>query len=218
MLPLIVLHRLDDDFETYIEKFIVDNLIRIYNISRIRPVKTELTIDQVRAVRKEISRFSSETRLYILYSFDMASLEAQNSLLKTLEERNISNQFILGAKNAERILPTIKSRASIVTVGTSDIQVVRDETDNFLTRFVKDKTFDFMADPLVQAPVKEQAVLFFDECMLFFRTVLKEGNASAVPVIKKASSTKELLQNNNLNPQMAVDAFLIWARKQSLDF
>lgn len=53
-------------------------------------------------------------KVYIIRDFDKASKEAQNALLKTLEEPLAHVKLILVASNSENILPTILSRAKLI--------------------------------------------------------------------------------------------------------
>lgn len=49
-------------------------------------------------------------KIFLLHNFDVSTEEAQNKLLKVLEEPPKNVYFILSAKSEERVLPTIKSR------------------------------------------------------------------------------------------------------------
>ena len=52
-----------------------------------------------------------EKKVYILYDLDNATVQAQNKLLKTLEEPNKSVIFVITASNQDNVLPTIRSRS-----------------------------------------------------------------------------------------------------------
>ena len=54
-----------------------------------------------------------EKKYFLLKSFDRATEQAQNKLLKVLEEPQKFDKFILLTTNFDAILPTIKSRAEI---------------------------------------------------------------------------------------------------------
>ncbi|MDE6583489.1 MAG: hypothetical protein K2K31_02440 [Clostridia bacterium] len=57
-----------------------------------------------------------ENKVYILQNFDDATEEAQNKLLKVLEEPPKNVYFLLSAKSEERVLPTIKSRCDKIKI------------------------------------------------------------------------------------------------------
>ena len=57
-----------------------------------------------------------QNKIYILQNFDDATEEAQNKLLKVLEEPPKNVFFLLSAKSEERVLPTIKSRCDKIKI------------------------------------------------------------------------------------------------------
>jgi DNA polymerase III subunit delta' len=71
-----------------------------------------LKIDQVRALQREAALFPYEgrRRVFILRHMDLASTEAANSLLKTLEEPPAHVILILTAVDADALPPTVLSR------------------------------------------------------------------------------------------------------------
>lgn len=55
-------------------------------------------------------------KIFILNNFDLATVQAQNKLLKTLEEPPKTSMFVLTSTNPSNILNTIKSRTKQVSV------------------------------------------------------------------------------------------------------
>ena len=73
-------------------------------------------IDKVRAVIKDIGLkpFEGRKKVYILDGADSMTQEAQNALLKTMEEPPLSAILILIAQNINAVFSTIQSRAKKV--------------------------------------------------------------------------------------------------------
>jgi DNA polymerase-3 subunit delta' len=69
-------------------------------------------------------------RLVIIESADLMTTEAQNALLKTLEEPPADTVFILTATSSDSLLPTIRSRVRTLQVSTPAL----DELKEYLTR------------------------------------------------------------------------------------
>lgn len=71
-----------------------------------------IKIDQVRALQREavLSPYEASHRVYVLRRMDLATLEAANSLLKTLEEPPAHVVLILTALQAELLPETVVSR------------------------------------------------------------------------------------------------------------
>lgn len=65
-------------------------------------------------------------KIFILNNFDLATVQAQNKLLKTLEEPPTSSMFILTSTNPSNILNTIKSRAKTINIPLLKNDAVQD--------------------------------------------------------------------------------------------
>ena len=102
MIPIILISKQEKKIEQYLNGFIGKNNFSPFSIFRILPETRNLNLDQIREIRKLIMTTAHDKRLIIIYQFDSATPEAQNALLKTLEEPG-NNQFILTANNEENI-------------------------------------------------------------------------------------------------------------------
>jgi len=73
-------------------------------------------IEQIREIQREIglAPFEGRHRVYVLCSFQQATLPAANCLLKTLEEPPSRVVLVLTAPEAEGLLPTIVSRCQVL--------------------------------------------------------------------------------------------------------
>ena len=74
--------------------------------------KKNIVVDDVEKIVGEsyVLPLEGERKVYILNNFDMATVQAQNKLLKTLEEPPKSVVFIITTTNENNVLDTIKSR------------------------------------------------------------------------------------------------------------
>lgn len=82
----------------------------------ITPEENSIKIEQIRQLQKKASEkpIISQNKVYIIDESDKMTKEAQNSLLKTLEEPPEYVTIILIAQNENAILSTIKSRCTII--------------------------------------------------------------------------------------------------------
>jgi len=79
--------------------------------------------------------YQSETQTFIIAEAQNLTLEAQNALLKTLEEPTQSSRFILTASTAQSLLSTVISRCQILEVaGETPNQL---KTDSIISFFNK---------------------------------------------------------------------------------
>jgi len=82
----------------------------------IEPDGNSIKIEQIRKLQKEIQEkpIISNKKVYIIDDADLMTKEAQNCLLKTLEEPPEFAVIILIGSNENAFLPTIKSRCMIL--------------------------------------------------------------------------------------------------------
>jgi len=77
--------------------------------------QTGLKIEQVRDLLTQLPYrpYTGSSRYFVLYHFEQTTLEAQNALLKSIEEPPEYVNFVLTATQTQNILPTIQSRCLI---------------------------------------------------------------------------------------------------------
>lgn len=90
--------------------------------------KATLGVDPVKEFREDmfLSSTESEHKIYIIDDAESMTPEAQNALLKVLEEPPSSVMIILLAKECDRILTTIKSRAQYIAMSRFDDEALAD--------------------------------------------------------------------------------------------
>lgn len=92
-------------------------------------------IDDMRAIREavKLAPAMSKKKVYIIDEAHMLTLEASNAVLKTLEEPPEHVMFILATTNPEKLIETIRSRATNVLFQKPDVS----EMNRALDRVVK---------------------------------------------------------------------------------
>ena len=91
----------------------VSQLINNPDIHQIHnPPEVSIKIEEVKNFQKEMlfKPFQNSHQVGIIYNSDRLTTEAQNALLKTLEEQSDSTHYILLVKNEKSLLPTILTR------------------------------------------------------------------------------------------------------------
>ena len=94
-------------------------------------------IDDIRSLRDivKLAPAKSKAKVYIIDEAHMLTTEASNAFLKTLEEPPEHAYFILATTNPEKVIETIRSRATLIQFRkASKSEIVRS-----LTRIVKEE-------------------------------------------------------------------------------
>jgi DNA polymerase-3 subunit delta' len=101
----------------YISNQIIDgrNNAESADIVRYYPSSSSFGVDDVRNIINEVNKkpYESDKKVLILYRCDKLTTQAQNALLKTIEEPPKGVYLILLSDSLEVILDTIKSRCQI---------------------------------------------------------------------------------------------------------
>jgi len=215
MIAQILVGKEQNEMDVFISEYQKKYSIRQSNVRVLSPVKDELSIDDIRKLRRELVYGSSEPVLYILYKFDSAAVEAQSALLKSLEEKKDWQHFLLMVQSVGKIIPTIRSRTKTIELQSANISIgVRPEVDVFLSELISAKNVVFLGNKLLTGLKREGAIQFVDEIMLYYHARLSAMGIVGVAVIKKALHIKSLLYANNVHIQLAIDNLLIFCWKK----
>jgi hypothetical protein len=211
--PLIVVSRYPDSQERFIAEFIKNAELPGWLVFRIRPIKDEIAIDQIRLIKKEVAVSMKKSRLFILYSFDRASIEAQNSFLKTLEETK-NSYFILLVENGHRLLPTIQSRCQTIILDR-DLNKNQPKLDvsGLIQQIRKKPGYSFFSNKLISGISKDEVIKIIDQIIEYFSDNLLTDGLTSARILKECLSVRQLLITNNLNPQLTIDNLLIFIGK-----
>ena len=130
----------------------------------------------------------NEKKVYVLKDFDEATTQAQNKILKTIEEPPQNVIFILTCSNINNVLQTIRSRSKVITQPLLDI----DSINKFLQFQGVDNALDlasvsggniFTALKLSQSvdiALKKDFTFFLDAVIGILRDVVVSQNSSNI--------------------------------------
>lgn len=92
-----------------------DKDIDYVDIVNYRPSKASMGVDEVREIIEEVSKrpYEGDKKVIIIHEGSKLTIQAQNALLKTIEEPPQGVYIILLAESLETLLETIKSRCQI---------------------------------------------------------------------------------------------------------
>lgn len=135
--------------------------------------KETVGIEAIRTFQKPLflTPLKGEKKMGIIYNADMMTVDAQNALLKTLEEPPPHCMLILAAQDVQSFLPTILSRVTIRYI-EKKLQEPESSQINFPSLSIGEKLT--LAQNL--AKNKEEAILFLENYILYVRNQLITAN------------------------------------------
>jgi DNA polymerase III delta prime subunit len=177
--------------------------------------ENSIGIEEVKDLQKAMKYkpFQEEKQVGIILQAEKLTTQAQNALLKTLEETTETSLYILCVNNERNLLPTIKSRG-IVIYSFSQIEktTVEEDLENFLD-----------LDPLEQfntiekySKDKDSSLAFINSLEERFRKRLeldiKNGNIDSsqknLSLLKTVQKSREKI-SANCNRRLTLEAMVV---------
>lgn len=183
-----------------------------------------LSIDLIREVGRELAftNLNNQTRFLIIYCLDKSSLEAQNALLKNLEEPPANTQIILTGTDLSNILPTIFSRVQVFQLSedATQSQTIIDDATKSNYEKILTKPLATLLELTDMPSTKEDALNFFRNFLLHLDTEIHSEKTQLqssmvfyyAKVMQKTVVLIEQIQKN-VNLKLAIDNFFLEIKK-----
>ena len=174
--------------------------------------ESSIAIDQIRTIKTffQTTPITQPHKLVFIHQIDKATNQAQNALLKTLEEPPIYAQIVLTTNNPHLVLSTIKSRCQIISLLDSNETSGPSTEDLLLSQLKTLSTGQRMALTDKLTKDRNQALSFTSETIKHLRHQLKaQPNKNNLYNLTLALYTHKLLKQS-INPKLAIDQFLIY--------
>lgn len=180
--------------------------------------KPHLGIELVRDLKRNLSRkpYQAKERLVFIPEAEKLTLEAQNALLKTLEEPPKNTFIILTLSRKEALLPTILSRAQIINQKkTPKLGEKKKEYLLLIKRLLKATPGKRILLSEKFSDSREEAIDFCQNLLLFWhQLLLSSGSNLALPPQEIALAIKNtqkanLLLEKNINVKLAIETLFL---------
>ncbi|MBP9691521.1 hypothetical protein KBD81_05590 [Candidatus Woesebacteria bacterium] len=184
-------------------------------IISIQPDGTSIKIEQIKDLRRSLQFTGSSGRVIIFHSFELATLEAQNALLKILEDLSEVHSFFLCTTRCDAVIPTIRSRCLIGARPSQKDAIISEEMNKVISEIEQGNCTSILGSPVVQATSLEAAREILVSCIAVLQPKIRSGDMWAVHAVQYAFEILSLSRSNNLNAQMSIDAWIIKAATTS---
>jgi DNA polymerase III gamma/tau subunit len=155
--------------------------------------ETKLGVEEAKLIREHLSLkpFSFDKRIVLALSAQKLTPEAQNSLLKTLEEPPIASDIILAVSSLDNLLETVISRCEIVYLEkSSEFRVQNSEIE--ITEFINKN----ITERFRQIEKIEDKELFLGNLIQYYRGLLQIGEKDAVKILEELLNMQQWIKNN----------------------
>lgn len=214
----------------YIQKYCQDlsiNPLDITTIQKDTAVKQNINtigIEEIKNMQKKIffKPIKSPTKAVILEDAQLLTTQAQNALLKILEEPPNHTIIILSSNSKEPLLPTIISRCQIIDL-KDEIQKLSDQETEELTLFIENLTKMPISEKFKKAEVigkeKEKALVWIEKIIVTLREQMLQKYSketlntfythNTLDTLKKFQKAHTLLKITNVNPRFILETTLL---------
>lgn len=189
--------------------------------------ETSIGIEEIRNLQKCLSlkAYSLPKKIAVIFEAQKLTIEAQNALLKTLEEPPANSTIILTAFDTSWLLPTVVSRCLVIPLNqkinselsTEEEQIIKDLIEEIIIKSIP-KRFSLI-DGLGISKNRETAVDWINKLTLVSRNILlslyqnQEESVQTNPSIRLniltlLSNTKKQLESNG-NVRLVLEALMI---------
>ena len=154
------------------------------------------TIDEIRSIKKFFSQkpYNHKNKIAIIYDVDNLRPDAQNALLKTLEEPGENNYLILTTQKPSSLLATILSRTHHIKINNKNIK--------------SEGKIVLPTGKIVNLNIGKDEVLPFLEEQLLLHHQLMMTNPKSTTNIKTILKSIDMI-NHNVDPSLALDYFML---------
>ncbi|MBQ6001087.1 MAG: hypothetical protein IJL15_06140 [Clostridia bacterium] len=157
----------------------------------IEPDRTSIKIDQIRTLREEalLSPMGSVRRAALISQADLMTVQAQNALLKLLEEPPSHLTLILTTSRRSLLLETILSRVAVYALNCKEDSPSLTLAEILLTRLLERDRYGLLALQPELAAKRETFAECCDALCLLCRNLLREkALKTPSPLAAKAST------------------------------
>lgn len=178
-----------------------------------------ITIAQIRKLVTDLSRkpLQSPVSVAVLLEANLATIDAQNALLKTLEEPFPSSYIILTSPNKDLLLPTVVSRCREISLSTpinSKLEQTKEKEISTLIDFFLSNQPEKRLAKIDQITLQKQETLEeLENLIRIAETKLRSSNDKNeqdvfAPFIRAADKARKHI-SANVNIRLAIANFLL---------
>jgi DNA polymerase III delta prime subunit len=188
--------------------------------------KSSIGIEDVKNMQKKLflKPLKSPAKALLIEESHLLTTEAQNALLKVLEEPPSNTIIMLLSESKESLLPTIISRCKVITLEEEKVELSKkelEEYETFITNLPNLSVGERLKKAELLAKDKEKGIEWIGKLILILRERLLETYSSSersesrsvvldlARTINSFQELNKLLKTTNVNPRFAIESTLL---------
>lgn len=182
----------------------------------IKQTSQSIGIEEIKKIQKTLflKPIKSKIKAVIIEDAQLLTPEAQNALLKVLEEPPAQTIIVLGSASKEALLPTIHSRCQIIMLEDSKKEISekeRTEIITFLINLHEMSLNDRLKTAEQVTKEKEKALLWLEKIILLQRDMLREHPEEYFEIarMRQFQTAFTIIKTTNVNPRLVIEQTLL---------
>lgn len=210
MQSFLILSKDKNKVSSYISNFLKENNINPLDVDS-QSFEKAMGIEDARNIQKKIllKPFRGKAKAVIIDVFEGITTEAQNALLKVLEEPPANTIIMVLSPQKELLLPTIISRCKIIEIKNEDLEIGSEEISS-LSSYVNILLNERIGDKLKIAQdlsKNKQTLVWLENTSIFVRHKLLEdpNNLKFFELLRKLQKTYAIIKSTNVSERVALE-------------
>src|SRR6185295_6243893 len=170
-------------------------------------------IENIRIIQEKIALkpFKGERKALIVDLFSGITQEAQNAMLKLLEEPPANTLIFLTIANKDGLLPTIISRCKIIEINVKD--EIFSDSQGYIDRILNSGDGEKLEIAQEFGKDRQTAVNFTEQTLSQLDHLIKKANPkdlkSYSKLLANLNRAYPVLKKSNVNPRFILENFLL---------
>lgn len=206
MVPLIIESDNQDQISAYLsDKYLLQNAV-----AQVRAEGNSISLEAIRYLIDR-AKFSvgEKTAVFIIYDGQLITPAGQNALLKTLEESDRAQQFVITTPNHHLLLETIVSRCQVITLKGDQTKPTSLTLPSFINSLKSLGASLLATDEILAGDPKKYLKDLISELRQANRKLPTRKRARIIALALTCLADLE----RNVNSRLALDHFMLDCRK-----
>lgn len=211
MQSFLIIARDKDKASAHISNFLKEEEIHSLDVN-LQTFEKAMGIQDVRSIQKSIllKPFRGKTKAVVIRIYENITTEAQNAMLKILEEPPANTLIIVSIAKKEFLLPTILSRCKIIDLQEKETLTANadvEKFDNVLNAILNDNATTKLKIAQDIAKDTEDASIWLEKMIIFVRSKLAENysNSKYLELLRKLQQTYGNIKATNVSKRVALE-------------
>lgn len=195
----------------YISDFLKEQGIDPIDVN-LQAFEKAMGIEDVRNIQKAIllKPFRGKTKAVIIDAYENITPQAQNALLKILEEPPANTIIIISASKKELLLPTIISRCKVIELKENNLTLSNEEISQYLNVLISlsEKGIGYKLKLAQDIAInKGESIVWLEKMSVFLRNKLikNHNDLQYLHFLKELQKTYKAIKSTNVNKRIALE-------------